>query len=102
MNVSTRSVERCLSIAASREDVYQALLDPASLSRWMYATVRIKPQKGGAYRIDWQDTALPASAQGEILEMEEGRRLVLSLEAPGALVAGTLFNVQCFGLRPED
>jgi uncharacterized protein YndB with AHSA1/START domain len=78
MNASTGTVERCLLIAAPREDVYQALLDPASLSRWMYATVRMKPQKGGAYRIEWQDTELPASAQGEILEMDDGRKLVLS------------------------
>jgi len=78
MNEPTRTVERCLPIAAPRNEVYRALLDPAALSRWMYATVQWKPQKGAAYRIDWQDTTLPAHAQGEILEIEENRRLILS------------------------
>jgi uncharacterized protein YndB with AHSA1/START domain len=78
MNEPTRTVERRIAIAASRHEVYSALLDPAALSRWMYATVQWKPQKGAGYRIDWQDTTLPAYAQGEILEMQEDRRIVLS------------------------
>lgn len=78
MTEPTRTVERCLRIAAPRAAVFHALLDPAALSRWMYATVRWKPQKGQSYRIEWQDTSLPAHAQGEILEIEEERRLVLS------------------------
>ena len=78
MSQTTRVLERCVRIEAPRAEVYQALLDPAALSRWMYATVRIQPKEGGAYRIEWQDTKLPATAQGEILEMIDGRRLVLS------------------------
>lgn len=78
MTESTRTVERCLRVAAPRPAVFHALLDPAALSRWMYATVRWKPQQGASYRIDWQDTSLPAHAQGEILEIEDDRRLVLS------------------------
>lgn len=78
MSESTRTVERCLRIAAPRAEVFRALLDPAALSRWMYATVRWRPEKGASYRIDWQDTAVPAHTQGEILDIDEGRRLVLS------------------------
>jgi uncharacterized protein YndB with AHSA1/START domain len=78
MSEPTRTVERCLRIAAPRAEVFRALLDPAALSRWMYATVRWRPEKGASYRIDWQDTAVPAHTQGEILEIDEGRRLVLS------------------------
>ncbi len=78
MNEPTRTVERRVAIAAPRHEVYSAILDPAALSRWMYATVQWKPQKGAGYRIDWQDTTLPASAQGEILEIQEDRRIVLS------------------------
>jgi uncharacterized protein YndB with AHSA1/START domain len=78
MNESTRTVERCLPIAAPRSEVYKALLDPAALSRWMYATVQWKPLKGAAYRIDWKDSSLPAHAQGEFLEIQENRRVVLS------------------------
>jgi uncharacterized protein YndB with AHSA1/START domain len=74
----TRSVQRCLTIAAPPSQVYRSLLDPGALSRWMYAVVQVKPEKGGRYRIEWQDTTLPTSAQGEILEMEDDRRLVLS------------------------
>ncbi len=78
MTEPTRTVERCLRVAAPRSAVFHALLDPAALSRWMYATVRWKPQKGASYRIDWLDSSLPAHAQGEILEIEDDRRLVLS------------------------
>jgi uncharacterized protein YndB with AHSA1/START domain len=78
MTEPTRTVERCLRIAATRAEVFRALLDPAALSRWMYATVHWRPEKGASYRIDWQDTAVPAHTQGEILEIDEGRRLVLS------------------------
>lgn len=78
MKGSTRTVERTVAIAAPRHEVYRALLDPAALSRWMYATVQWKPKKGEGYRIDWQDTTLPAHAQGEILEIQEDRRVVLS------------------------
>jgi uncharacterized protein YndB with AHSA1/START domain len=78
MSESTRTVERCMRIAAPRTEVFRALLDPAALSRWMYATVRWRPEKGASYRIDWQDTAVPAHTQGEILEIEDDRRLVLS------------------------
>jgi uncharacterized protein YndB with AHSA1/START domain len=78
MSEPTRTVERCMRIAAPRQEVFRALLDPAALSRWMYATVRWRPEKGASYRIDWQDTAVPAHTQGEILEIEDDRRLVLS------------------------
>ncbi|MBD3163561.1 MAG: hypothetical protein GF346_13735 [Candidatus Eisenbacteria bacterium] len=98
MSETTRTVERCIRIEAPREEVYQALLDPAALSRWMYATVRIQPREGGAYRIEWQDTKLPAAAQGEILEMVDGRRLVLSwfMERDGIQTVAT------FELEDED
>lgn len=78
MTQATRSIERCLSIQAPRERVYRALLDPGTLSRWMYATVRWVPTKGSSYRIEWRNSNLPASAQGEILDIEENERLVLS------------------------
>ncbi len=78
MTDPVRSVERCIRIHAPRADVFRFLLDPAALSRWMYATVLWKPTKGASYRIEWQDTSVPAVAQGEILEIEEDRRLVLS------------------------
>ena len=78
MSEPTRTVERCLRIAAPRPEVFRALLDPAALSRWMYATVRWKPVKGAGYRIEWQETSLPAHAQGEILEIVDDRRLTIS------------------------
>lgn len=78
MTQATRTVERCLSIQAPRERVYRALLDPGTLSRWMYATVRWVPTKGSSYRIEWRNSNLPDSAQGEILDIVENERLVLS------------------------
>lgn len=78
MTDSVRTVERCIRVQAPRADVFRFLLDPAALSRWMYATVLWKPTKGASYRIEWSDTSLPAVAQGEILEIEENKKLVLS------------------------
>ncbi len=78
MTDAVRTVERCLRIPRRARRSSAALLDPAALSRWMYATVRWRPEKGASYRIDWQDTAVPAHTQGEILEIDEGRELVLS------------------------
>jgi len=78
MSQPARTVERCLIIGAPRAEVFRALLDPGILSRWMYATVRWKPTRGASYRIEWQDSAQPAVAQGEILEIDENRKLVLS------------------------
>jgi len=85
MNPSERVIERTLAIAASRPQVFRALLDPGTLSRWLFATVDLTPTAGTGYSFEWRDSASPASATGEILDLVPERKLVLSwfMEADG-------------------
>jgi uncharacterized protein YndB with AHSA1/START domain len=86
-----RTIERTLTIAAGRKQVFSALLDPGTLSRWLFATVSLNPEQGGDYSFEWRDSAAPASASGEILELVPDRKLVLSwtMEADGVTSAAS-------------
>jgi uncharacterized protein YndB with AHSA1/START domain len=86
-----RTIERTLTIAAGRRQVFRALLDPGTLSRWLFATVNLTAEEGGAYSFEWRDSAAPASASGEILELVPDRKLVLSwtMEADGVTSAAS-------------
>lgn len=80
-----RTIERTLEIQAPRKQVFRALLDPGTLSRWLFATVDLTPERGGGYTFEWRDSNAPASATGEILELIPDEKLVLSwfMEADG-------------------
>jgi uncharacterized protein YndB with AHSA1/START domain len=86
-----RTIERTLTIAAGRKQVFRALLDPGTLSRWLFATVNLTAEQGGGYSFEWRDSAAPASASGEILELVPDRKLVLSwtMEADGVTSAAS-------------
>jgi uncharacterized protein YndB with AHSA1/START domain len=86
-----RTIERILTIAAGRKQVFRALLDPGTLSRWLFATVNLTAEQGGGYSFEWRDSAAPASAAGEILELVPDRKLVLSwtMEADGVTSAAS-------------
>lgn len=73
-----RTIQRVLPIAAERRHVFRALLDPGTLSRWLFATVNMEAEPGGAYSFEWRDSAVPASAAGQILELIPDRKLILS------------------------
>ncbi len=80
-----RTIERRLTIAAPRAQVFRALMDPGTLSRWLFAAVDLTPEQGASYSFEWRDTTVPATARGEILELIPDSRLVLSwfMEADG-------------------
>ena len=80
-----RNVTRTLEIAAPRPQVFRALLDPGTLSRWLFASVNLTPEQGSEYSFEWRDSAAPATASGQILELIADTRLVLSwfMEADG-------------------
>jgi len=80
-----RTITRTMEIAAPRPQVFRALLDPGTLSRWLFASVSVTPEQGGDYSFEWRDSAAPATASGQILELVPGTRLVLSwcMEADG-------------------
>lgn len=86
-----RTIERTLVIAAPRKQVYRALLDPGALSRWLFATVNLTAEQGAGYSFEWRDSAAPASASGEILDLVQDERLVLSwtMEADGVTSAAS-------------
>ncbi len=86
-----RAIERTLTIAASRKQVFRALLDPGTLSRWLFATVNLTAERGSSYSFEWRDSAAPASASGEILDLVPDRKLVLSwnMEADGVTSAAS-------------
>src|SRR5512140_2988055 len=80
-----RTIQRTLHIATERPRVFRALMDPAALSRWLFATVTLTAEEGSSYSFEWRDSRLPATAQGEVLE------LVLSgfMEADGVTSSAT-------------
>jgi uncharacterized protein YndB with AHSA1/START domain len=82
---TVRTIERTLTIASPRSEVFKALMDPGALSRWLFATVTMTPQAGSPFSFEWRDSAVPATARGEILELVPDTRLVLSwfMEADG-------------------
>jgi uncharacterized protein YndB with AHSA1/START domain len=69
----TTSVEREIAIAASPETVWELLVDPEQVTRWMgqVATWDVRP--GGEYRFE----VVPGhTARGEFVEIDPPRRLV--------------------------
>jgi uncharacterized protein YndB with AHSA1/START domain len=78
MTETEKKIERTIHIGAARTQVFRSLMDPAALSRWLFATVTIHPEEGKGFSFEWKDSASPATAQGEILEMVPDERLVLS------------------------
>lgn len=71
---------------ASCERVFDAWLDPATLGRWLYATVDgkmlrvdVDPRVGGGYTIVERRANGDAAHYGRYLEIDRPRRLVLTL-----------------------
>ena len=69
------SVERELQIAASPETVWEFLVDPEKMTRWMGETAMLEPRPGGLYQVG----VIPGhTARGEIVEFDPPRRLVFT------------------------
>jgi uncharacterized protein YndB with AHSA1/START domain len=67
------SVERELAIAASRETVWEFLVDPDKATRWMGEVASFDPRPGGLYRVE----VIPGhTASGEFMELDPPHRLV--------------------------
>jgi uncharacterized protein YndB with AHSA1/START domain len=88
----TTTVERTISIAASPETVWEFLVDPKKLARWMGTDVELDPRPGGVYR----NVVLPGHiARGEFVELDAPHRLVFtwgwerSGDEPPAVPAGS-------------
>ncbi|TWP50190.1 SRPBCC domain-containing protein [Lentzea tibetensis] len=61
-------------IGASRQDVYDALMDPDKFSRWFGAKVGIEPWVGGRWAMGgFENEPQPA----KIIDLEEGRKVAI-------------------------
>jgi uncharacterized protein YndB with AHSA1/START domain len=69
----TASVQRELAIEASPDTVWEFLVDPEKIVRWMGMQASLDPRPGGIYRIE----VIPGhTARGEFVELDRPRRLV--------------------------
>ena len=75
-------IEREVRIAAPPETVFTFWTDPARVARWMGRDIRLDPQPGGEFRIDYNGSDI---ARGAFVAVEPPSRIVLTWgwEAPG-------------------
>ena len=67
------SVEREIAIDASPDTVWEFLVDPEKMGRWMGSSATLDARPGGEYRVD---VIAGHVASGEFVEVERPRRLV--------------------------
>ena len=76
MNATDTTVlEREVSIEASPETVYQYLVDPDAMKRWMGIEVELDPQPGGIFRVNVNGHNV---ARGEYVELVPHERVVFT------------------------
>ena len=89
-------------IAAPRERVFAAWLDPLSLVRWMRpganatATAEVDPRVGGQFRIVMTHSAGVAEHTGEYLLIEPPARLSFTWISAHTNQLATQVTVECF------
>jgi uncharacterized protein YndB with AHSA1/START domain len=72
-------VRASILIDAPRERVFAALLDPATLNRWIAASASVEPRAGGRYSYGWQYELSGRQVQGgptRIIELVPNEKLV--------------------------
>jgi uncharacterized protein (TIGR03086 family) len=75
------ALEKSVVVPLGPEETFALLTEPERLRRWATITARLELRAGGTYR--W--TMTPAnSVEGTVIEVEPGRRLVLSWGWSGA------------------
>jgi uncharacterized protein YndB with AHSA1/START domain len=96
--VEDGSVRRELTIAATPDEVWRALVDPASLSAWFGAIAELEPRRGGPVRFRFPEGT---ERRGIVEAAEPGRRLAFRWRRvdAGAFAAGP--SVVCFELAAE-
>jgi uncharacterized protein YndB with AHSA1/START domain len=76
MDVLTGSSVVCeVRVKAAPETIFPFLVDGQLSARWFGRSASIEPRRGGAYRTEISDQIVAA---GEIVELDEPRRLVLT------------------------
>jgi uncharacterized protein YndB with AHSA1/START domain len=75
----TPQVKQSIFIAAPRERVFRALLDPVLLKKWTWGNATVDAKVGGEYRYGWEyemDGKKVLGGPTRILELVENERLV--------------------------
>ena len=87
----TVAIEREVLIEASPETVWEFLVDPEKMVRWMGQFAELEPHPGGLYRVG----VIPGHvARGEFVELDPPHRLVFTWgweegeDGPGAVPPG--------------
>jgi uncharacterized protein YndB with AHSA1/START domain len=86
------SVQREIPIDASPETVWEFLVDPVKMTRWMGLEATLEPQPGGVYLVEVIGGHV---ARGEVVEVEPPRRLVFTFgwdpgeDGPSAVPPGS-------------
>jgi uncharacterized protein YndB with AHSA1/START domain len=65
-------------VSATDTEVMRAVLDPAAMGFWLQGIVEFRPQVGALFRLQWEDTPVPSTVSGEVLDVNPARSLVLS------------------------
>lgn len=97
---TTTAIERQIFIDAKPETVWELLVDPKQITRWMGLTTILEPHRGGQYRSE----VVPGRvARGEVIEIDPPRRLVYTFgwELPNTPVPPGSSTV-VFELQPSD
>ena len=109
-------IDKQVRIKADREQVFQFLIDPEKMSRWMGQNVTLDPKPGGKYRIDLNGRDIML---GEFLEVDPPSKVVMSFGWEGedaSVPAGstkveillisegddTTVRLRHYGLTPEQ
>ena len=71
----TAVYDRTIAIDASPETVWDFLVDPQKVMRWMGIDAELDPQPGGIYRLN---VISGNTARGEFVEVDKPRRLVFT------------------------
>jgi uncharacterized protein YndB with AHSA1/START domain len=86
------AIEREVLIEASPETVWEFLVDPEKMTRWMGQTAELDPRPGGLYRVG----VIPGHiARGDYVEVDPPHRVVFTWgweegeDGPGAVPPGT-------------
>lgn len=71
----SNSIEVIQHIAASPEEIWPYLTDPARYARWMGTDVELEPEPGGTYDVRMKEGL---RASGEFVELDPPNRLVFT------------------------
>jgi len=96
---TAKPVEASVWIRARPETVFAFLIQPEKLVQWIGLTAALEPRPGGLFRVDVNGRTV---VQGEYLELEAPRRVVLSWgHEDGVLLAAGSTRVEIV-LTPEN